>query len=46
MQIIIALIITFPFFVISFESSFIYELYGEEDLVINEKLRTYYNIKR
>ena len=45
MQIIIILIIIFLFFVISFESSFIYPSYGEEDLVIDEKV-TSYNIKR
>ena len=38
MQFIIVLIIIFLSFVISFESSFIYESYGEKDLVIDEKV--------
>ena len=38
MQIIIGLITTFLFFAISLASSFIFELYGEEDLVIDEKV--------
>ena len=38
MQIIIVLSIVFLFFVISFESGPIFEIYGQEDLVIDEKV--------